>query len=294
MGDLYDAIEAVMPDGETDDAEAEGGPLRLAIIGRPNVGKSTLVNRLLGEERTITGPEPGLTRDSIGTTWDYKGRTIELVDTAGMRRKARVTERLEKLSVADTLNTVRYAHVVAVVLDPERAFDRQDLAIVDRVETEGRAPVVVVNKWDLVDNPPAFRRELELRLGELLPQVRDVPLVTLSALSGKDVDRLMPAVIAAFDRWNTKLPTSALNRWLVDVVDRHPPPISGGGRVKLRYITQTASRPPTFTAFGTRVGALPDAYRRYLVNRMREDFDLPGIPLRFRFKSGRNPYASDT
>jgi len=153
--------------------------------------------------------------------------------------------------------------------------------------------VVVVNKWDLVENPPAFRRELELRLAELLPQVRDVPLVTLSALKGKDVDRLMPAVVAAFDRWNARIATPVLNRWLADAVDRHPPPISGGGRVKLRYITQTASRPPTFTVFGTRVGALPDAYRRYLVNRMREDFDLPGVPLRFRFKSGKNPYASD-
>ena len=294
LADLYQAIEAHVPADEIDRAKTEAGPLKLAIIGRPNVGKSTLVNKLLGEERTITGPEPGLTRDSIGTTWNYKGRDIELVDTAGMRRKARITERLEKLSVADTLNAVKFANVVAVVLDPERAFDRQDLSIVDRVETEGRAPVVVVNKWDLIENPPAFRRDLELRLAELLPQLRNVPLVTLSALSGKDVDRLMPEVIAAFDRWNVKISTSVLNRWLVDVVDRHPPPISGGGRVKLRYITQTASRPPTFTAFGTRVGALPDAYRRYLVNRMREDFELPGIPLRFRFKSGRNPYVSDS
>jgi GTP-binding protein len=291
LGGLYEAIEAHAPE-ETDEEEAGDGPLRLAIIGRPNVGKSTLVNRLLGAERTITGPEPGLTRDSIGTFWTYNGRDIELVDTAGLRRKARVTEHVEKLSVADTLNTIRFAHVVAVVLDPERAFDRQDLSIVDLVETEGRAPVVVINKWDLVENPPAFRREMELRLGELLPQVRNVPLVTLSALSGKDVERLMPAVLQAFDRWNTKLGTSILNRWLADVVDSHPPPIAGGGRVKLRYVTQTASRPPTFTVFGTRVGALPDAYRRYLANRMREDFDLPGVPLRFRFKSGKNPYAS--
>jgi len=292
LGNLYDAIQAHAPDLADDDTTGEAGPLRLAIVGRPNVGKSTLVNRLLGEERTITGPEPGLTRDSIGTTWRYKDRDIELVDTAGLRRKARVTERLEKLSVGDTLNTVKFAHVVAVVLDPERAFDRQDLSIVDLIETEGRAPVVVVNKWDLVDNPPAFRRELELRLGELLPQVRDVPLVTLSALSGKDVERLMPAVVAAFDRWNTRIATPVLNRWLADAVDRHPPPIAGGGRVKLRYIAQTGSRPPTYTVFGTRVSALPDAYRRYLANRMREDFDLPGVPLRFRFRSGKNPYAS--
>jgi len=292
LGNLYDAIQAHAPDLADDDMTGEAGPLRLAIVGRPNVGKSTLVNRLLGEERTITGPEPGLTRDSIGTTWRYKDRDIELVDTAGLRRKARVTERLEKLSVGDTLNTVKFAHVVAVVLDPERAFDRQDLSIVDLIETEGRAPVVVVNKWDLVDNPPAFRRELELRLGELLPQVRDVPLVTLSALSGKDVERLMPAVVAAFDRWNTRIATPVLNRWLADAVDRHPPPIAGGGRVKLRYIAQTGNRPPTFTVFGTRVSALPDAYRRYLANRMREDFDLPGVPLRFRFRSGKNPYAS--
>jgi GTP-binding protein len=294
LAGLYEAIEAHGGEPAGEAVATATGPLRLAIIGRPNVGKSTLVNRLLGAERTITGPEPGLTRDSIGTIWSYQGRDIELVDTAGMRRKARVTGRLEKLSVADTLNTVRFAHVVAVVLDPERALDRQDLAIVDLVETEGRAPVVVVNKWDLVENPPAFRREIELRLAELLPQVRDVPLVTLSALSGKDVGRLMPAVIAAFDRWNAQIATPVLNRWLGDVVDRHPPPIAGGGRVKLRYITQTASRPPTFTVFGTRVGALPDAYRRYLANRLREDFDLPGVPVRIRFKSGKNPYAADT
>ncbi len=291
LAELYQAIEVHAPGDGDDAAGDDDGPLKLAIIGRPNVGKSTLVNRLLGEERTITGPEPGLTRDSIEAAWAYEGRAIELVDTAGLRRKARVTERLEKLSASDTLNSLKFAHVVAVVLDPERAFDRQDLTIVDRVETEGRAPVVVVNKWDLVDNPPAFRRELEKRLAELLPQVRDVPLVTLSALSGKGVDRLMPAVVAAYDRWNTKLATPVLNRWLSDVVANHPPPISGGGRVKLRYITQTANRPPTFTVFGTRVSSLPDAYRRYLVNRLRDDFDLPGIPLRFRFKAGKNPYA---
>ena len=268
-------------------------PLKLAIVGRPNVGKSTLVNRLLGQERVITGPEPGLTRDAIAAAWSYDGRAIELVDTAGLRRKARVIEGVEKMSVSSSLMAVRFAHVVAVVVDAVEAFDKQDLTIVDLVEREGRGVVVVVNKWDLVSNPAEARRRFQEILDEVLPQVRGVPLVTLSAANGRGVDRFMPAVIEAYDRWNKKIGTPVLNRWLEDVLASHPPPMSGGGRIKLRYMSQSKARPPTFTLFGTRVDKLPESYQRYLVNRLRTDFDLAGVPLRLRFRSPKNPYAQD-
>ena len=293
MGDLYEALVPFSEQHDDTDVDESKGPLRLAIVGRPNVGKSSLVNRLLGQERMITGPEPGLTRDSIAARWTFEGRQIELVDTAGMRRRARVHERVEKMSVADSLNTIQFAHVVVVMLDASQAFDRQDLNIVDLVEREGRGIVVAVNKWDLVREHKEVRRELELRLQELLPQVRGVPLVTFSAMSGRGVNRLMPAVSSSYDRWNRRIGTADLNRWLEDAVATHPPPISGGGRVKLRYATQGKTRPPTFTVFGTRVANLPKAYERYLVNRLREDFDLPGVPLRVRFKSPKNPYVKD-
>jgi GTP-binding protein len=291
MGDLFAALEPFAALAEEKDGEDdEEGPLRLAIVGRPNVGKSTLVNRLLGEERMITGPEPGLTRDAIAARWTYEGRRIELVDTAGMRRRARIQEKVEQLSVGNSLEAIRFAHVVVVMLEAAQAFDRQDLSIVDLIEREGRGIVVAVNKWDLVEDQQETRRELELTLGELLPQVRGVPLVTFSALNGRGTQRLMPAVASSYDRWNRRIATSDLNRWLEDVVASHPPPISGGGRIKLRYATQGKTRPPTFTVFGTRVSNLPNAYKRYLANRLREDFDLPGVPLRLRFKAPKNPY----
>jgi len=291
MGDLYEALAPFAPDETAAPEDGDDGPLRLAIVGRPNVGKSTLVNRLLGEERMITGPEPGLTRDAIAARWEFQGRPIELIDTAGMRRKSRVRERVEKLSVANSLQTIQFAHVVVVMLDAGQAFDRQDLSIVDLIEREGRGLVVAVNKWDLVKEQREVRRELELRLEELLPQVRGVPLVTFSALQGRGTDRLMPAVASSYDRWNRRIGTADLNRWLEDVMAAHPPPVVRGGRVKLRYASQTKSRPPTFTLHGTRVADLPASYKRYLINRMREDFDLPGIPLRLRFKAPKNPYA---
>lgn len=290
-GALYEAMAPYAEAAKAASGDEREGPLRLAVVGRPNVGKSTLVNRLLGEERVVTGPEPGVTRDAIAARWDFEGRRIELVDTAGLRRRARVEGRIEKLSVADCLAAIRFAHVVAVVLDASRAFDRQDLAIADLVEKEGRAIVVTINKWDLVDDPRAMRREHELNLDELLPRMRGAPLVTLSALTGRGAARLMPAAVGSYERWNRRLGTGDLNRWLADAVSAHPPPVVRGGRVKLRYATQAKTRPPTFALFGTRVTGLPDAYKRYLANRLREEFDLPGVPLRLRFRSPRNPYA---
>jgi GTPase len=290
LGELYNALAVYAPEDEEERAAGEG-PLKLAIVGRPNVGKSTLVNRLLGSERMITGPEAGLTRDSIAAAYLHEGRDIELVDTAGMRRKSRVAEGVERMSVSDTLLTIRYAHVVAVVVDATEAYDKQDLTIVDLIEREGRSPLLVVNKWDLVKDQKGVRQKFEDLLYELLPQVKGAPLVTLSAMSGKGVERLMPAVVEAYERWNARIPTSLLNRWLEDVLATHPPPVSGGGRIKLRYVSQAKTRPPTFTLHGTRVDDLPESYKRYLVNRMRVDFDLPGVPIRLRFKSPKNPYA---
>ena len=290
LGELYRALAALAPA----DAAGDGGrgALRLAFVGRPNVGKSTLVNRLLGEQRVICGPEACLTRDSIAARFEFAGREIDLVDTAGLRRRARVTEHLEKLAAGGSLEAIRLAHAVAVVIDATQAFDRQDLAIADLVAREGKVPVLVLNKWDRVENGPALRGHYRERVRALLPQVRGVPLVTLSALHGTDVPRLMPAVAAAHDRWCVRLPTSRLNRWLESVRENHPPPVSRGGRIKLRFVAQTGSRPPVFTLHGTRVRALPAAYKRYLVNRLRDDFDVGGIPLRLRFKATDNPYVA--
>ncbi len=292
MAALHDALAHHAPAADGDGADDDGRRLRLAIVGRPNVGKSTLVNRLLGSERVITGPEPGLTRDAIAARWSFCGREIELIDTAGIRRRSRRVERVEKLSVADSFAAIRKAHIVVVVLETHQAFDHQDLAIVDYVQREGRGLVVVINKWDLADEPRTLKRELGLRLAELLPRVRGAPMLTMSAADGQGVDRLMPAVVDVQDRWTRRLATADLNRWLAVTVERHPPPVVRGGRARLRYVTQTGSRPPTLAVFGSRLAGLPDSYRRYLVNRLRQDFDLPGIPLRLRFRSTRNPYVA--
>ena len=291
MSALYDALAPHAASDENDTQEDEGGPLRLAIVGRPNVGKSTLVNRLLGEQRVITGPEPGLTRDAIVARWVFRDRAVELVDTAGIRRRSKVSERIEKNSVADSFSAIRKAHVVVVMLEALKAFDYQDLAIVDRVEREGRGLVLAINKWDQVGEPGALKRELALRFEELLPQVRGAPMVTLSALDGKGVAQLLPAALRVHDRWTKMLATPELNRWLGEAVTVHPPPVVGGGRARLRYVTQIRSGPPTFALFGTRLSGLPESYRRYLVNRLRQDFGLGGVPLRLRLKATRNPYA---
>jgi GTPase len=278
--------------GETDSAEADAiaRPIRVAIVGRPNSGKSTLVNALLGEERMITGPEPGLTRDAVATDFSWNGRPVRLFDTAGLRRKARITETAEKLSASDSVRAIRFAEVVVVLMDAQQALEHQDLTIADLVEQEGRAMVVAVNKWDLVTDKQRALKALRETLGERLAQVPGVPLVTLSALSGRGLDRLAPAVFAAYERWNRRVPTPDLNRWLAEALARHTPPAVSGRRIKLRYMTQPSARPPTFVAFCSRPEAVPKAYLRYLTNSLRDTFDLPGVPIRLKLRKGDNPY----
>ena len=299
IGELIDAIEqackergnAATPmnhDGE--DATAEH-PLRIAIVGRPNVGKSTLVNALLGEERMITGPEAGITRDAIATELEWNGRSLRLFDTAGLRRKMRVEGHAEELSVGDALKAIRFAEVVVLLLDAEHPFEKQDLQIADLIAEEGRALVIAINKWDLVGDPNKRLRELREECQRLLPQVKGVSLVPVSALGATGLDNLLRAIISADELWNRRLPTHALNQWLQDAVDAHSPPAVSGRRIKLRYITQANARPPTFIVFCSRPKALPDSYSRYLVNSLRESFDMPGVPIRLNLRKGANPYA---
>jgi GTPase len=296
MAELYDALRPLAEhsaDAEEElSAEAETPkPLQLAVVGRPNVGKSTLVNRLLGKERLLTGPEAGITRDAIAVEWHWRGKPVRLVDTAGLRRKAKVDEKLEKLSVGDTLRAIRFAEVVVLVLDAEQMLERQDLAIARLVEEEGRALVLAVNKWDLVDDKPKALEKLRDRIEVSLPQLQGLATVTLSAKTGRSLEKLMPAVFSAYEAWNRRIATPALNRWLEAAQSRHPPPLVSGRRLKLRYMTQANVRPPTFALFASKPGDLPESYRGYLVKRMREDFDLPGVPIRMMLRKGKNPYA---
>jgi GTP-binding protein len=294
MADLYQALASRAPEGETaETAAAPERPLQLAILGRPNVGKSTLVNRLLGEERVLTGPEPGVTRDAIAVEWRWRDRPIRLIDTAGIRRRARVTEALERLSVADALNTIRYAEVVVLTLDATQPVEHQDLTLARMVVEEGRAPVIAANKWDLVVDKSKTLRAIRERIEDSLPQARGVRIVTLSALTGEGLDRLMPAVAAAHEPWNRRLPTASLNRFLEELVQRHPPPSSRGRAVRLRYMTQVKARPPTFALFANRPEAVDETYLRYVTNGLRETFDLPGVPIRILVRGGKNPYAEE-
>jgi GTP-binding protein len=311
--DLADAILAALPDtadeaaqdtadtelavtGEEGEEEAtpiDAGivrPLRIAVIGRPNAGKSTLVNSLIGEERLLTGPEAGITRDTISVDWVWRGRKITLFDTAGLRRKARVVDKLEKLSVADALLAVRFAEVVVLILDSGSPFDKQDLQLADLVEREGRAIVLALNKWDLVEARQKSLAEAREMLERLLPQLRGAALVPLSGLAGQGIDRLMEAAFAANAVWNRRVPTARLNRWLGAALERHPPPAVSGRRIKIRYMTQIKTRPPHFAAFGNQLDALPDAYTRYLVNGLREAFEMPGVPIRLSLRSPKNPF----
>jgi GTP-binding protein len=300
IGELSDAIQqaASSQDGGAQIEEAPGEedegtahPLRIAVVGRPNVGKSTLVNTILGEERLITGPEAGITRDAIAVDLERQGRALRLFDTAGLRRKMRMEGTAEGLSVGDTLRAIRFAEVVVLLLDAERPFEKQDLQIADLIFEEGRALVIAVNKWDLMRAPQARLAELRGTCERLLPQIKGVAFVPVSALAGKGIDKLLCAVLAADALWNKRLPTHALNQWLREAVETHSPPAVSGRRIKLRYITESNARPPTFVLFCSRPKALPDSYVRYLVNSLRETFDLPGVPIRLHLRKGENPYA---
>ena len=274
------------------EAEAPPRPLRLAIVGRPNVGKSSLVNRLLREERLLTGPEPGLTRDAVRIAWSWGGREIELVDTAGLRRRSRVAEALEKLSSGATVRALKMAEVVVLVIDAVASFERQDLTIAKLALDEGRALVLVLNKWDLVTDAQARLARAQGSLETLLADARGVTLLPLSAQTGRGVERLLPAVVEAERRWSSRVPTAALNRWLHEALDRHAPPLAQGRRIKIRYATQSTSRPPTFVLFANKPAAdLPASYLRYLVNDMRDAFDLKGVPIRLAVRRSKNPYV---
>jgi len=303
--ELVAAAEQAMPETDVDLPEGDEAseavreitrarPLQIAVIGRPNAGKSTLVNKILGEERLLTGPEAGITRDAISVQMDWDGTPVRIFDTAGMRRKAKVQEKLEKLSVGDGLRAVKFAEVVVVLLDAAIPFESQDLRIADLAEREGRAVVVAVNKWDVEDDKQGKLRDLKEAFERLLPQLRGAPLVTVSAKTGRGLDRLHAAVLKAHRVWNARIPTAQLNRWLGEMIAQHPPPAPNGRRIKIRYMTQVKARPPAFVAMCSNPEKLPDAYSRYLVNGLREAFDLPGTPIRMtmRGQGDKNPYKN--
>jgi GTP-binding protein len=301
MSDLYDALRAVIPEPaddseEFDEDEAGDGddgsrPIRVAIVGRPNAGKSTLINHLLGEERLLTSPEAGTTRDSISVEVNWKGRDFRIFDTAGLRRRSRIEEKLEKLSVADTLRAVRFAEVVVLMMDAQNRFEEQDLRIADLIEREGRALVIAVNKWDLMDRGSARIAALRADADHWLPQVKGAPVVAVSGLMGEGIDRLMTAIQDAYAIWNRRVPTAALNRWFEQATSANPPPAVSGRRLKLNYATQAKSRPPSFVVFCSRADAVPESYLRYLVNSLRDAFEMPGTPIRVTLSEKANPFA---
>jgi GTPase len=302
LGELYDALRVLMPEPPEDDAESSCDenvteedftkrPIRVAIVGRPNAGKSTLINHLLGEERLLTSPEAGTTRDSIAVEIGWKGRAFRVFDTAGLRRRSRIEEKLEKLSVADALRAVRFAEVVVLMMDAQNKFEEQDLRIADLIEREGRALVIAVNKWDLMDGKGGQIAALRTEADHWLPQLSGVPVVAVSGLMGEGIDRLMEAIVAAYAVWNKRVATAALNRWFEQAVDANPPPAVSGRRLKLNYITQTKARPPSFVLFCSRADAVPQSYLRYLINSLREVFVLPGTPVRITLREKANPFA---
>jgi GTP-binding protein len=301
LGEEEDAAEAMASDvlvGEDVDPHAEeepaydaSKPLRIAVVGRPNAGKSTLINALIGEERMLTGPEAGITRDSISVDWDWKGRRIKLFDTAGLRRKAKVQEKLEKLSVGDALRAIRFAEIVIIVLDATIPFEKQDLQIADLVVREGRAPVIAFSKWDLIEDRQKALAELREKTGRLLPQVRGIQAVPVSAETGRGLDKLMDAVIRTHQVWNRRVPTGRLNRWFEGIVTHHPPPAVAGRRLRVKYVTQAKTRPPGFVVSCSRPEAMPESYVRYLANSLREAFDMPGVPIRIVLRGTDNPFA---
>ncbi|MBB3996965.1 ribosome biogenesis GTPase Der [Aureimonas pseudogalii] len=287
VGDAVEFDENGEPIGSYDDTK----PLNICIVGRPNAGKSTLVNQFLGQDRMLTGPEAGITRDSISVEWEWRGRKIKMFDTAGLRRRARVQEKLEKLSVADALRAIKYAEVVVVVLDVTIPFEKQDLSIADLIAREGRAPVLAFNKWDLVEDRQALLAELREKTDRLLPQMRGVKAVTISGETGDGLDRLMKAVTETHEIWNKRISTAKLNQWLERTVAHHPPPAVAGRRVNIKYMTQIKTRPPTFVLSTSRPDAIGTAYQRYLINGLRDQFGLTGIPIRLILKTSENPFA---
>jgi GTP-binding protein len=297
--DLFEALRPLIEredeEEEAEEEEAEEGgaadaPLKLAIVGRPNAGKSTLVNRMLGEERLITGPEAGITRDAITLDWEWQGRSVRIVDTAGLRKRAKITDKLEKLSGADARRAMEHAEVVILLLDASRGLEAQDLRIAELVIEEGRALIIAVNKWDVAENASSLFNGIKAALEEGLAQIKAIPVLTVSAKTGKGTDQLLEVAFELREQWSRRIGTGELNRWFEAAVEANPPPAPGGKRIKLRYITQVKSRPPSFVVFGTRVGELPESYRRYLLNSMRRDLGLGPVPLRLTMRAPKNPF----
>jgi GTP-binding protein len=296
IADLFQALQPLVEreDGDAEEEEArEGAILKIAIVGRPNAGKSTLVNRMLGEERMITGPEAGITRDSISLEWQWEGRPVRLVDTAGLRKRAKVDDKLERLSAADTRRAIDYAEVVVLLLDATRGLESQDLKIAAQVIEEGRCLVIALNKWDVAEHASSLFNGVKAALAEGLAQLKDVPLLTVSAKTGKGIDTILKVAFELRDAWSRRVPTGELNRWFEAAVEANPPPAPKGQRIKLRYTTQVKSRPPTFVVFGNRTDELPESYRRYLLNAMRRDLKLGPVPIRLEFRGRANPFDRD-